>query len=520
MTSRRDFMKLTGATLVTASIASPLFGDSNKKHSNILLAISDDHSYPHAGAYGCKFVRTPAFDRIAREGILFNNAFVAAPQCSPNRASILTGRNIWSNREAGTHSSLFPRDLTVYTDLLEKSGYHVGFTRKGWEPGNFEITGWEHNPAGKEYSRIKNKTPAKKMDNADYAANFEAFLADRSPGQPFCFWYGSKEPHRGYQKDAGVDHGGRPEDVTVPEYLPDTDEVRKDFLDYAFEIEWFDKHLGRMIETLEAAGELDNTLIVVIGDNGMPFPHAKATLYEDGIHVPLAIRWGSATPGGQMANDLVSMIDLAPTFLDAAGVPMPGTMQGRSLYKLLKSRQPEKYASDRRTFIVAGRERHTCARLDNVGYPSRCIRTEKYLYIHNMKPERDFMGVQYDDVDDGPTKSLVLKGETDESLRNFFELSFAKRPEFELYEITEDRACLHNLAYDAKYKSVRTELHSKLHIILKQQGDPRVLGYGDVFESYPRFGEIRDLAGPDVKKGKYVKKFIQPNQSVTQECMP
>jgi N-sulfoglucosamine sulfohydrolase len=127
--------------------------------------------------------QTPAFDRVAREGILFHNAFAPAPQCSPCRASILTGRNIWSNSEAGTHSSLFPRDLTVYTELLKKGGYHIGFTRKGWEPGNFEITGWEQNPAGQEYSQIKNTPPASKIDDVDYAANFKTFLAGRSwPG--------------------------------------------------------------------------------------------------------------------------------------------------------------------------------------------------------------------------------------------------------------------------------------------------------------------------------------------------
>ncbi|MDB4705989.1 sulfatase-like hydrolase/transferase [Verrucomicrobia bacterium] len=261
---------------------------------NILFAISDDQSFPHASVYGSRFVKTPAFDRIANEGVLFQQAFCAAPGCSPSRASILTGRNIWQNREAGTHASNFPADLKVFTRALEqKGGYQVGYTGKAWGPGNSAITGWSQNPVGKVYNQHKMDSPAGISGN-DYAKNFETFLKDQQTStKPFFFWFGAHEPHRVYKEGAGVKSGKRLNDVEVPTFLPDHPVVRNDLLDYAVEIEWFDSHLGRMIRLLETLGQLDNTLIIVTADNGMPFPRAKANLYEFGIHAPMAVRWGN-----------------------------------------------------------------------------------------------------------------------------------------------------------------------------------------------------------------------------------
>jgi len=516
MISRRDFLKRAGICAGLLSVQGFSQGQTDRR-PNILLAIADDQSWPHAGS-GCKFVKTPAFDRVAAEGVLFSNAFTAAPQCSPNRAAILTGRHIGSLREAGTHDSLFPRDLTIYTEVLESAGYHTGYTGKGWAPGNFRGAGRTHNPAGREYSQIRTAPPAEGISNVDYAANFERFLSERQPGQPFCFWYGANEPHRGYKQGTGLNSGKDPAAVTVPGYLPDTDTVRSDFLDYAYEIDWFDTHLGRILGILEKSAELDNTLIVVTADNGMPFPRAKATLYEDGIHVPLAIRFPACAKGGRKIEDVVSHVDLAPTFLEAAGLPIPQEMQGTSLMGLLTPGALT--ASDRKAFAIAGRERHTSARPDNVGYPSRAIRTDAYLYIHNFKPDRWPLGDNQDDVDGSPSKSEVLRGRKEESLRRYFEMSFAKRPEHELFDIRTDRDCLKNLAYEADFISTRDRLWSTLKSVLESEKDPRVIGRGDIFESYPRFTKIRPIAGPDVKQGKYVKKYIQPGQEVAPEFMP
>jgi uncharacterized sulfatase len=494
MITRRTFLKAAGiCTLAGLQISAR--GTESDQRPNILFVISDDQSWPHAGTYGCQFVNTPTFDRVAKEGVLFHNAFAAAPQCSPNRASILTGRPIWSNREAGTHDSLFPADLITYTELLEAAGYHVGFSHKGWAPGNFAGYGRVHNPAGRPYR------------------DFEAFLADRKSGQPFCFWWGPSQPHRPYQTDSGFKSGKDPAAVQIPAYLPDHDVVRKDLLDYAAEIEKYDTAFARLLDRLRATGEQDNTLLMVTGDNGMPFPRAKATLYEDGLHVPLAVRWPNVCAAGRTVDDLISHIDLAPTILEAAGVKVPAAMPGRSFLNVLRSNQSGNI-DPARTAVFAGRERHTSARPDNVGYPARAIRTDRFLYIHNFKPDRWPMGDHQDDVDNGPTKSLLLQGKQDADLARYYELSFAKRPEHELYDVVADPACIRNLAYEAEHAQTRDRLWRRLQEVLREQQDPRVLGFGDIFESYPRFSFIRPIAGPDVKQGQYVQKFIQPGQTV------
>ncbi|MGD8780217.1 MAG: sulfatase [Ignavibacteria bacterium] len=309
---------------------------------NILFVISDDQTWQYLTNSKGNYLHTPNFHRVADRGVLFKNTFCAAPQCSPSRAAILTGRNIWQLEEAGTHGSLSPRKFSVYTELLEKSGYFVGFTAKGWSPGNWEISGWKKNPAGKEFSKFKtNDTPTTGIRDIDYAKNFEDFLSQRPKGTPFYFWYGGKEPHREYEEGSGIRAGKNPEDVKVPSFLPNTPEVKSDILDYALEIEWFDKHLGLMLDQLEKRGELENTIVVVTSDNGMPFPKAKANDYEFGTHMPLAISWPAKIEDGRSVDDLVSFIDFAPTFLEAAGLEVPSGVTGKSLlpfyYCLIKA---------------------------------------------------------------------------------------------------------------------------------------------------------------------------------------
>ncbi|MCP4976249.1 MAG: sulfatase, partial [Maribacter sp.] len=333
--------------------------DSQKK-PNILFVMSDDQSWIHTGINGSKIVNTPAFDRVAMEGILFTNAFCDAPQCSPNRASILTGRHVWQNEEAGTHASNFPQKLQVFPSLLEEAGYFVGFTGKPWGPGNWEINGRKRNPAGTEFNdMVMNSIPWKGLIGPnkkaiDYSANFSDFLKQRKNGEPFCFWYGSHEPHRKYEKDSGLKAGKKLEDVDLPEFFPDVPEIRSDILDYALEIDWFDEHLGRMLKELEMIGELDNTIIVVTSDNGMPFPRAKANLYEYGIHMPLAVRWGDKAKGGRVVDDLISFIDFAPTFLNAAGINVPKEMTGNSFLNILESNE-EGTVTTTRNKILSGR---------------------------------------------------------------------------------------------------------------------------------------------------------------------
>jgi uncharacterized sulfatase len=433
---------------------------SGDKRPNILLAISDDQSWPHTGAYGSRFVNTPAFDRVAAKGVLFHNAFTPAPQCSPTRAAILTGRNPWQNGDAAVHGTPIPPDIPTYTGLLEKAGYHVGMTGKGWGPGPFE----GHNPAGKEYK------------GRDYVAAFRAFLDARQPGQPFAFWFGAREPHRRYEAGSGVAAGKTLESVDVPGFLPDRESIRSDFLDYALEIEHFDTQLGQMLKILEETGELDDTIVVVTSDNGMPWTRAKANIYEYGVHVPLAIRWGRQAPAQREVTDLASLADLAPTFLEAAGLAVPERVSGNSLVGILKS-DAEGLVDATRTHVVFGLERHTpYVRENDVGYPSRGIRTHEYLYIRNFKPDRWPEGDTFFGAGPSSARTLFLQHSDDPELQPFIRLSWAKRPAEELYDIRSDPDCINSLIADPRHAAAAGELRERLNGVLARQGDPRILG--------------------------------------------
>ncbi len=475
---------------------------------NILFAISDDQSFPHASIYGARYIKTPAFDRIAQEGVLFNQAFCPAPGCSPSRASILTGRNIWQNREAGTHASNFPSDLKVFTQALEKeAGYRVGYTGKAWGPGNFSITGWNQNPVGKGYNQHKMDSPSGISGN-DYARNFEAFLEGQDDSKPFFFWFGGYEPHRVYENGAGQKAGKSIGDVDVPSFLPDHPVIRNDLLDYAVEIEWFDSHLGRMLETLEQRGELDNTLIVVTADNGMPFPRAKANLYEFGIHAPLAIRWGSEIRGGRSVDDLVSFIDFAPTFLEVAGITPWKEITGKSLVTMLKSDRSGVLEHDRR-WVLSGRERHTHARPNNLGYPARAVRTHRYLYIRNFNPDLWPAGNEFHDIDACPSKSLLVDHKDEPAIEPYFDAAVGKRPAEELFDILTDPGCMRNLAGAPEYQKHRKDMANLLTRELRRQKDPRVLNGGQVFDSYPRYSSMRPHLGGFAERGQYNPAFAE-----------
>ncbi|MDP6041639.1 MAG: sulfatase, partial [Candidatus Latescibacteria bacterium] len=482
------------------------------RRPNILLAISDDQSWRDAGAYGQATLRTPAFDRIAHEGTLFTHGYCPAPQCSPSRAALLTGRNIWQLEEAGTHDSLFPSKYDVYPELLKDVGYLIGYTGKPWGPGNWRDGGRLRNPAGEEYNEHKLTPPTSGISNCDYTANFRAFLNGRSEGQPFCFWFGCREPHRPYERDSGIGAGKLVEQCDVPTFLPDVDLVRRELLDYELEIEWFDDQLGQMVKILEDLGELDNTVVVVTSDNGMPFPHAKANLYEFGSRVPLAIRWGQGS--GQVVDGLVSLIDLAPTILEAAGVAVPEEMAGRSLMGLLRGEESGTLWNK----VLTGKERHNHARFDNVGYPCRAIRTPDFLYIQNFKPDRwpigDPPGFFCHTKLANPTKDYIL--EHRDELEDLFQMTYAKRPVEELFRVEEDLGCIRNVVNEPDCADIRQDLVNTLNSVLQSQGDPRVLGYGDVFDSYPHYAPQQDIVGGFKQHGEYNPEYwrLAQDQSI------
>jgi len=476
---RRSFLKTLGAAAVGGTAFATSGAKAADSRPNILFALADDWSWPHASIGGDTVVKTPTFDRVAREGVLLPNAFVSSPSCTPSRGAILTGQWHWRLEEGASLWSTLQTKFEVYPDLLEQAGYHVGFIRKGWGPGNFKVGGRTRNPAGQDYR------------------DFERFMQARPAGQPFCFWFGSNDPHRGYKWRSGVESGMRLEDVTVPSCLPDCEEIRTDICDYYWEVQRFDREIGEMLKVLEESGELDNTLVVISGDNGMPFPRCKSNLYNLGTNVPLAVRWGREVKGGRVVDDFVSLTDLAPMFLEAAGMKPKAAMTGRSLVDVLTSGKAGR-VDPRRDKVLTGKERHTLCQQDSTaGYPMRAIRTHDFLYIRNFKPDRWPAGHPsdgridprgYGDIDASRSKVYMLDHREDAAVTGLFDLAFEKRPGEELYDLRNDPGELNNVAGDPDYAAVKEKLAADLMAELAATGDPRVLGKGDVFDNYPYYG--------------------------------
>lgn len=466
---------LAGATLVAAHRrpSQPPASQTRAKQSNILLLLADDWSYPHAGAYGDRVVKTPTFDRLAREGTLFTNAYCAAPSCTPSRAAMLTGLAPHQLAEGGQLWSRLPKKFDVYPDLLEANGYAVGHTRKGWGPGDFKAGGHERNPAGPQF------------------ASFAEFYKTVPKDKPFCFWFGSQDPHRPYDKDAGLKSGMNPKDVVVPGFLPDTPEVRRDLLDYYFEVERLDREAGEIIAQLERDGRLNDTVIVMTSDNGMPFPRAKANLYDGGTRVPLAVRWPGHAKSNVTLNEFVTLTDLAPTFLEAAGVPTPSAMTGRSLLPLLAGR---KQVGREQVFVE--RERHANVRKGDLSYPARAVRTAEFLYIRNLRPDRwpagdpeyYFAVGPFGDIDGSPSKELLLTRRNDKLIGRYFYLATDKRPAEELYDLKKDPAQLVNVAERVEYATAKRKLHALLDKWMRETGDPRATTDDDRYDKYQYFG--------------------------------
>ena len=257
-------------------------------------------------------------------------------------------------------------------------------------------------------------------------------------------------------------------------------------LDYAFEIEWFDKHLRQILDTLEERGELDNTLIMVTSDNGMPFPRMKGQLYEIAYHMPLAAMWKSAIEPGRIVDDLVNFVDFAPTFLEAAGIGIHSQITGKSLMPIFESSKSG-IIDPERTVLISGKERHDICRPGTVGYPIRGIRDHHHLYLRNFEPDRWPAGnpeVYYRNIDDSPTKTRVVE-EKEQGNETYWQLCMGKRPKEELYNIQADPHCITNLAESADHQTIKNALWQKLRKTLKQHGDPRMEGRGHIFDEYP-----------------------------------
>ncbi len=421
---------------------------------------------------------------------------------------------------------------TFPLELEARGGYFVGYQYKVWSPGrtlNAPIGGarTRYQPAGGNFNRFSHWVAAHAEERGIEAAkqalyeetrhNFRAFLAARPQRMPFCYWWGPTNTHRTWERGSGKALWGIEPDRLqgrLPAFLPDVHEVREDAADYLGECLAVDAGLGILRQELAAIGELDNTLLVVSGDHGIPgMPRAKCNLYDIGCEVALAVRWPGHVAPGRVVEDFVNLMDLGPTFCEAGGIGIPDAMTGRSLTSLLEA--PGSGQIDpARDHVVTGRERHVAlARQGHLPYPQRSLRTRDFTYIVNFEPDRWPMGdpkglddatveppdydtlasntfVAYADLDASPTKAWMIHHREDLDVEPLYQLAFGKRPREELYDLNEDPHYLRNVAADPAYANVRGQLAARLLAILEEQNDPRLMEQPCRYELEPYAGPL------------------------------
>jgi arylsulfatase A-like enzyme len=471
-------------------------------------------------------LKTPVLDAVARRGVLFKNAFVTTPSCTPCRSSLLSGQYFWrTGRGAILQGAQWDASIPSYPLLIRDAGYHIGKSYKVWSPGtpaDAPYGGQKHayEKAGRDFCDFsENATKllrqgmtfgaAKEIILGQVRDNFAAFLADRKPDQPFCYWFGPTLTHRAYEKDSGKTLWGiEPDSLKgrLPKFMPDVPEVRADFADYLGEIQAWDAGVGVLLKTLEDIGELDKTLVVISGDHGMPgVPGGKCNLYDFGVGVAL-LAAGPGVKGGRVVDDFVNLMDLAPTFLEAGGVRPPEVMTGRSFLNVLRSSKSG-LVDPARTWVVTGRERHVAAARDgNLPYPHRAIRTADFLYVRNFAPDRWPMGspkfaggadlpsaeamehqtyAAFADMDASPTKAWLVGQFGVPQWQWHYDFAFGKRPAEQFFDLKNDPDQTNNLAADPAYAERKKALADQLMKVLRDTGDPRVTGDGQTYERPP-----------------------------------
>ncbi len=450
-------------------------GAEEARRPNILLVLADNWGWPHAGILGDPMAQTPVFDRIAREGVLFNHAFCPVPSCSPTRSSLLTGRFAHQLAEAASLYSKFERSHRVFTDVLREGGYDVGFAGKGWGPGNFKDFGWADNPVGREHK------------------NFEGFLKQRDKTKPFFFWLGNTDTARHrwrYESEAWA--GLDPAKLKVPPQFPDEPATRTSLMAYYASVRQMDQSIGEEIARLEKLGLLEETVVIYTSDNGWQLPRGLANCYDTGCRVPMAVRWGRRLPAGRTQEEFITLTDLAPTCLELAGLPVQPEMTGRSLADLILGR-PD---SVRRDAVFLERERHANVRRGDLSYPIRGIRTKEFLYLWNLRPERWPAGDPelyhsvgpYGDIDFSPLKELLVAGVGRPELARYRALAIERRPAEELYDLHDDPHQLRNVAASAAYADIRRGLRERVERWMRETGDPRVDTTYDGWDEMTYFG--------------------------------
>lgn len=422
-------------------------GAGGDSRPNFIVIIGDDISWNDFGCYGHPTIRTPNVDRLAERGLRFSRAFLTASSCSPSRCSIITGRYPHNTGAAELHSTL-PANQVAFPKLLKDAGYYTAQAGK-WHFGDMGRPG---GPALAAFDR----TGGSIQDGGGPGGEgrWVQWLRERDKDKPFFMWFAAHDAHRGWD-DEVVGEAYGPDEVVVPPFLVDDEATRKDLAAYYNEISRMDHYVGLVFEELRRQGVADNTMVIVMADNGRPFPRCKTRVYDSGMQTSLVIHWpdGIGSKGaGAVCESLVSSIDIAPTILELAGVKVPASVQGVSFAEMLTDPK----ASVRR-YVFSEHNWH-----DYEAY-ERQVRTERYMYVRNMREKLANQGPA-DSVNSSSHASLLKMqraGRLTDAQKDVF---MAPRDGEELFDVVKDPLQLHNLAGDGEHAVVLGRLRKVLDL--------------------------------------------------------
>jgi arylsulfatase A-like enzyme len=423
---------------------------------NVLLVLSDDHSVPHVGAYGNPDIKTPNLDAFAKQGMRFNRAYVAAPQCVPSRAALMTGRSPVAVQMT-RFSAPLAEEYKTWLELLRAQGWFTGVAGR-----TFHLDGSGNQPPETTtvFDKYNLRTFGRRLDyvkQGNMLAQYREFLDSVPKGKPFALQLCSNDPHRPLDANA-IAEPHDPKKIKLPAHYPDTSGVREDFARYYDEIARFDGHFGQVLEELQKRGLADNTIVVFMGDNGASQFRGKGTLYEYGLNVPLLVRWPGKVKAGTVTSELISGEDLAPTFLEACGVRPLKEMTGRSFLKLLRG---ESYSG--RQYVFAERGAH------GSGLPTgtspfdlgRVVIGKRYKLIYTTLWQLPYQPV---DFDGQPFWKELRQMHQEGKLSPLMSrLYFSPtRPMFELFDLESDPSEFNNLIGNKDYEVIERELKAAL----------------------------------------------------------
>lgn len=425
------------------------------KRPNIVFIIADDVNWNDLGAYGNNTVRTPNIDQLAKDGMLFKQAFLTTSSCSPSRTSIISGLYP-HNTDAEQLSWPLPEDKNTFVKQLQNSGYWTGLAGK-YHLGEsvnddfdtiYEMQ-WKDAPLGLDRRLV---------GDGSGCDEWIKLLRSREKDKPFFTWLASFDAHRPFSEGI-IDNPHKPENVILPPYHPDTKKVRKDYALYYDEISRMDDYVGKVITELESQGVADNTIILFITDNGRAFPRDKTTLYEGGIKTPWIVKWPSKIKPGSTSNNLVSSIDIAPTFMKIAGLEPLNDFEGIDFTPLLSED-----AKPVRNEIYAEDHFH-----DFEDY-TRAIRTTSYKYIKNFYPDLPNTP-SADVIRDLTWKSMLSEKENGTLNEAQMRCFIIPRPTEELYDIVKDPNELYNLAQNESHTNILNDMRLRLKQMRKRTND-------------------------------------------------